>query len=82
MNSTGGSMLLTYLNYFSMIVGYITILFILLFILLFIGLILKERYRDWKWKKGYNERQKQQEQQEKQKESTSQGANIEVSAKQ
>lgn len=53
-------MALNYLNYFAMIVGYTTIIIVILFILLFAGLILREKYQNWKWKKEQEKRQKEQ----------------------
>ncbi len=54
-------MALTYLNYFAMAVGYITIAVALLIILFFIGLILREKYENMKWKKEQEKRRKEEE---------------------
>ena len=52
-------MVLTYLNYFAMAVGYITIAIVFLIILFFIGLVLREKYQNIKWKKEHEKRQKE-----------------------
>ena len=54
-------MALIYLNYFAMVVGYISLFFIILIITIFTFLYLMEKYNDWKWRKEWEERQKQQE---------------------
>ena len=49
------------LNYFVMIVGYISLSVIALVIILFTYLYLKEKYSNWKWDKERGKRQKEQE---------------------
>lgn len=71
-------MVLTYLNYLAMIVGYITISIIILFILLFTGLFLREKYMDWKWKKDQEKKQKEHEE----KQSNASGSRMQVAGSQ
>ena len=59
------------LNYFAMIVGYISIFFILLIIIFFLYLYIKGKYDSWKWKKEREKSQKQAEEKEGMKEPTS-----------
>ena len=54
---------LNYLNYFATVVGYLAIGFILLIIFFFIGLLAKEKYSGWKWKKEQVKKQKEAEKQ-------------------
>ncbi|MBI3035124.1 hypothetical protein HYY71_02270 [Candidatus Woesearchaeota archaeon] len=49
------------LNYFAMIVGYISLFFIALVLALFTYLYIKEKYSNWKWKKDIEKRKKEQE---------------------
>ena len=45
-------MLLSYLNYAAMVIGYISIAIMLLIVLFFIYLSIQEKYKDWKRSKG------------------------------
>ena len=71
-------MVLTYLNYFAMIVGYATIIIILFSVIALAILVLKDRYKNWKWDKEQKRREKEQ-QKEAPKEPIQQVTNTETS---
>ena len=74
-------MVLTYLNYFAMIVGYATIIIILFSVIALAILVLKDGYKNWKWEKEREKRAKEQ-QKETPKEPIQQVTNTEASPKQ
>ena len=76
-----GENVLTYLNYFAMIVGYATITIIIFVVVVLTILILKDKYKNWKWEKEREKRAKEQ-QKETPKEPVQQITNIETSIKQ
>ena len=71
-------MALASLNYFAMVLGYISLFFIALIIVLFAYLYIREKYANWKWKKERGERQRRHEEKNmaQQKEATPEAANI------
>ena len=71
-------MVLTYLNYFAMIVGYATIIIILFSVIALAILVLKDRYKNWKWDKERKRSEKEQ-QKEAPKEPIQQVTNTEAS---
>mgnify|MGYP001575204096 CR=1 FL=1 len=76
-----GGNVLTYLNYFAMIVGYATIIIIIFLVVVLTILILRDKYKNWKWEKEREKRAKEQ-QKETTKEPIKQITNIEASTKQ
>ena len=70
-------MVLAYLNYFAMIVGYATIIIILFSVIALAILVLKDRYKNWKWEKERKRREKEQ-QKEAPKEPVQQVTNTEI----
>ncbi|MEK6827791.1 MAG: hypothetical protein AABX78_00420, partial [Nanoarchaeota archaeon] len=69
-------MALTYLNYFAMVVGYISLFFIVMVTVIFTYIYLRDKYNNWKWRKEREERQKQQEGKNKEPQTTPEAANI------
>ena len=50
-------MLLSYINYFAAVVGYVVIAAIFFLIIMLVVLILKDRYKNWKWDKERGKKQ-------------------------